>query len=312
MSSPFSVLSLSLRKEDPEEFSLQMGKNFENSGFCGITDHSINRELINDVLQIFKEFFALPEHEKTKYFEENLGGARGYTPIKIETPKGGYEADIKEFWQTGRSLPMDHEFKKWMPSNKWANEIPNFKEKVSELFVQFDLIGKSLLKSVATYLQIQEDYFEKVANDGNSVMRSIHYPPIRQNEEGERSGAHEDINLITLLIGGHQPGLEILSNNKQWVPVNFDSEVLICNIGDMLQRFTNHKLISTTHRVVAPEGESKNISRYSIPFFVHPNPDWLIETLDSCCTEDNPKRYPEAIIAEEYLQERLKEIKLIS
>jgi isopenicillin N synthase-like dioxygenase len=246
-----------------------------------------------------------------QYFETNLGGARGYTPIKVETPKGGYEADIKEFWQTGRSLPKDHEFRKWMPSNKWATEIPRFKEKVHKLFEQFDLVGKSLLKSVAIYLQIDENYFEEVANEGNSVMRTIHYPPVRQNEKGERSGAHEDINLITLLIGGHQPGLEIRSKKKEWLPVNFDPEVLICNIGDMLQRFTNHKLVSTTHRVVTPEESSKNTSRYSIPFFVHPNPNWVIETLDSCCSEDNPKKYQEAILSEDFLQERLKEIKLI-
>ncbi|HIB75150.1 MAG TPA: isopenicillin N synthase family oxygenase, partial [Gammaproteobacteria bacterium] len=231
--------------------------------------------------------------------------------VKVETPKGGYEADIKEFWQTGRSLPKDHEFRKWMPSNKWATEIPRFKEKVHKLFEQFDLVGKSLLKSVAIYLQIDENYFEEVANEGNSVMRTIHYPPVRQNEKGERSGAHEDINLITLLIGGHQPGLEIRSKKKEWLPVNFDPEVLICNIGDMLQRFTNHKLVSTTHRVVTPEESSKNTSRYSIPFFVHPNPNWVIETLDSCCSEDNPKKYQEAILSEDFLQERLKEIKLI-
>ena len=308
---PFSVLSLNLWKEDPKEFATQMGRNFENSGFCGITEHSINEELINEVLQIFKRFFALPEQEKMQYVETNLGGARGYTPIKVETPKGGYEADIKEFWQTGRSLPKDHEFRKWMPSNKWATEIPRFKEKVHKLFEQFDLVGKSLLKSVAIYLQIDENYFEEVANEGNSVMRTIHYPPVRQNEKGERSGAHEDINLITLLIGGHQPGLEIRSKKKEWLPVNFDPEVLICNIGDMLQRFTNHKLVSTTHRVVTPEESSKNTSRYSIPFFVHPNPNWVIETLDSCCSEDNPKKYQEAILSEDFLQERLKEIKLI-
>jgi isopenicillin N synthase-like dioxygenase len=308
---PFSVLSLNLWKEDPKEFATQMGRNFENSGFCGITEHSINEELINEVLQIFKRFFALPKQEKMQYFETNLGGARGYTPIKVETPKGGYEADIKEFWQTGRSLPKDHEFRKWMPSNKWATEIPRFKEKVHKLFEQFDLVGKSLLKSVAIYLQIDENYFEEVANEGNSVMRTIHYPPVRQNEKGERSGAHEDINLITLLIGGHQPGLEIRSKKKEWLPVNFDPEVLICNIGDMLQRFTNHKLVSTTHRVVTPEESSKNTSRYSIPFFVHPNPNWVIETLDSCCSEDNPKKYQEAILSEDFLQERLKEIKLI-
>ena len=308
---PFSVLSLNLWREDPKEFSIQMGKNFENSGFCGITEHSINKKLIEEVLQIFKEFFILPEEEKMQYFEGNLGGARGYTPIKVETPKGGYDADIKEFWQTGRSLSKDHEFRTWMPANKWASEILGFKEKVGELFDQFDLVGRSLLRSVAIFLQIEENYFEEVANEGNSVMRSIHYPPVRQNEKGERSGAHEDINLITLLIGGHQPGLEIRSKKNEWLPVNFDSEVLICNIGDMLQRFTNHKLVSTTHRVVVPEEASKNTSRYSIPFFVHPNPNWVIETLDSCCSEDNPKKYQEAILAEDYLQERLKEIKLI-
>ena len=308
---PFSVLSLNLWREDPKEFSIQMGKNFENSGFCGITEHSINKKLIGEVLQIFKEFFTLPEKEKMQYFKANLGGARGYTPIKVETPKGGYDADIKEFWQTGRSLAKDHEFRTWMPVNKWASEIPGFKEKVSELFDQFDLVGRSLLRSVAIFLQIKENYFEEVANEGNSVMRSIHYPPVRQNEKGERSGEHEDINLITLLIGGHQPGLEIRSKKNEWLPVNFDSEVLICNIGDMLQRFTNHKLVSTTHRVVVPEEASKNTSRYSIPFFVHPNPNWVIETLDSCCSKDNPKKYPEAILAEDYLQERLKEIKLI-
>ena len=141
-------------------------------------------------------------------------------------------------------------------------------------------------------------------------MRSIHYPPIRSNEKGERSGAHEDINLITLLIGGHQPGLEILSKGEKWLPVEYDSNVIICNIGDMLQRFSNHRLVSTTHRVRTPL-DLKNVSRYSIPFFVHPNPDWIIETLDSCISEDNPNKYPQSISAEDYLQQRLKEIKLV-
>ena len=167
------------------------------------------------------------------------------------------------------------------------------------------------MQSIALFLDLEESYFERIANKGNSVMRSIHYPPVRIDDKGERSGAHEDINLITLLIGGNQPGLEIKSKDNEWISVDTAPEVLVCNIGDMLQRLTNHKLVSTTHRVKAPI-ESMDISRYSIPFFVHPNPDWLIETLDSCCTEDNPKRYIEPILAEDYLQERLKEIKLIS
>ena len=198
-----------------------------------------------------------------------------------------------------------------MPLNKWVTEIPEFKEKVKELFSQFDSLGQILLQSIEIFLDLEQGYFEKVANQGNSVMRSIHYPPVREDDRGERSGAHEDINLITLLIGGHQPGLEIKTKDNNWISIDTEPEVIVCNIGDMLQRLTNHKLVSTTHRVNAPK-ESKHMSRFSVPFFVHPNPNWLIETLDSCCTEDNPKRYPDAILAEDYLQERLKEIKLIS
>ena len=311
MSLPFSVLSLNLWEKDPEEFSVQLGRNFENTGFCGISDHTLNSNLVDEVLKIFKEFFALPKSKKVAYFEPSLGGARGYTPIKIETPKGGYEADIKEFWQTGRNISVNDPFSEWMPQNKTVKEIPEFNTKIDQLFCQFDLLGQTLLQSIALFLNLDKNFFKKIANKGNSVMRSIHYPPFRKDDKGERSGAHEDINLITLLIGGHQPGLEIKSKDNEWISVDTASEVLVCNIGDMLQRLTNHKLISTTHRVNAPI-ESMDISRYSIPFFVHPNPDWLIETLDSCCSEDNPKRYREPILAEDYLQERLKEIKLIS
>ena len=311
MSLPFSVLSLDLWEKDPEEFSFRLGKNFKNTGFCGILDHTLDKDLVDEVLDIFKDFFALPKRTKMDYFEPSLGGARGYTPIKIETPKDGYEADIKEFWQTGRNISINDPFSKWMPQNKSVIEIPEFNTKIDELFSQFDSLGQTLLQSIALFLNLEESYFKKISNKGNSVMRSIHYPPVRKDDKGERSGAHEDINLITLLIGGHQPGLEIKSKDNKWISVDTASEVLVCNIGDMLQRLTNHKLVSTTHRVNAPV-ESMDISRFSIPFFVHPNPDWLIETLDSCCTKDNPKRYKEPILAEDYLQERLKEIKLIS
>ena len=310
MNLPFSLLSFEDLHKDPEDFSQRLGKSFQETGFCGLSDHPINQELINEVTQTFHEFFSLPTNIKLEYFDPKLAGARGYTPMKVETPKGGVEADIKEFWQTGRELTKNHKFTKWMPLNKEVKEINNFKEKVNELFIQFDELGKVLLESVALNLNLKKDYFKQVADEGNSVMRSIHYPPIRSNEKGERSGAHEDINLITLLIGGHQPWLEILSKGEKWLPVEYDSNVIICNIGDMLQRFSNHRLVSTTHRVRTPL-DLKNVSRYSIPFFVHPNPDWIIETLDSCVSEDNPNKYPQSIRAEDYLQQRLKEIKLV-
>ena len=311
MSLPFSVLSLKLWKENQESFAKKLGNNFQNSGFCGLLDHTIEENLIEEVVGISKEFFDLPAETKMRYFEPNFGGARGYTPLKIETPKGGFNADIKEFWQTGRPLPKGHRFEKWMPPNNWVSEIPYFEEKMSELFSQFDQLGKTLLQAVALFLDLEKNYFEEIVSEGNNVMRSIHYPPIIQDEVGERSGAHEDINLITLLVGGHQPGLQIYSNEGKWQSADQERGTIICNIGDMLQRFTNHKLVSTTHRVVNPINRVGNKSRFSIPYFVHPNPDWFIETLDSCCTEDNPNRYEEGILSEDYLQERLKEIKLI-
>ena len=140
-------------------------------------------------------------------------------------------------------------------------------------------------------------------------MRVIHYPPVDREEKGERAGAHEDINLITLLIGGQQAGLEILSRENEWLRASVSNNVIICNIGDMLQRLTNNNLKSTTHRVKAI-GDEAMTSRYSIPFFVHPNPDWFIQTLESQINESHPNMYPKGILAEDFLQERLKEIKL--
>ena len=166
------------------------------------------------------------------------------------------------------------------------------------------------MESIALYLRLEEDYFSSAINKGNSVMRAIHYPPVKNNEIGERAGAHEDINLITLLIGGHESGLEILSKQGEWQDATVDEDVIICNVGDMLQRLTNNYLISTTHRVSASLLQSET-SRYSIPFFVHPNPDWIINTLQSCYDKDTPNLYKESIMAEDYLQQRLREINLI-
>ena len=166
------------------------------------------------------------------------------------------------------------------------------------------------MEAIALYLEQDSRYFHNITNQGNSVMRVIHYPPIKEKEAGERAGAHEDINLITLLIGGQQAGLEILSSDNKWLRASVEDDVIICNVGDMLQRLTNHFLVSTTHRVTATSQEMKT-SRYSIPFFVHPNPDWFIKTLSNKIDENNPNLYPEGIYAEDFLQERLKEIKLM-
>jgi len=310
VSNPFSILSLKDKQSNLSKFSKDLEKNFSEFGFCGIRDHGIDTALVEEVLQIFKTFFNLSEETKLQYYNPDIGGARGYTPFRIETPKGGSLADLKEFWHTGREIRKNHPYKEWMLDNQSVSEIPSFEEKTAELFNQFDVLGKEILDSIGYFLQLSSDFFTLAANEGNSIMRPIHYPPIKGEDLGERSGAHEDINLITLLIGGHQKGLEILTKQNEWIDVEVENDVIVCNIGDMLQRLTNNYLVSTTHRVRATELEF-NSPRYSIPFFVHPNPDWLIETLDSCYGKDSPNLYPQSILAEEYLQQRLKEIKLI-
>lgn len=310
MDTPFSILSLKDFREDQRAFSNKLGENFREWGFCGLKDHGIDTDLLNDTQELFKEFFDLPDDFKKKFFKPSLYGARGYTPFKTETAKDSLIADLKEFWHVGRELSQDDPYRKWMPENIDIVEIDQFKEKTNSLFFQFDQLGNILLEAIAIYLDLSPDYFHEITNKGNSVMRVIHYPPIKYHEEGERAEAHEDINLITLLIGGQQAGLEILSKDKKWFRASVSNNVIICNIGDMLQRLTNNFLKSTTHRVRAIGTEMAS-SRYSIPFFVHPNPDWFIKTLSNKIDENNPNLYPEGIYAEDFLQERLKEIKLM-
>ena len=309
MDTPFSILSVADLNGDIDLFSEELGSNFQEWGFCGLKDHGIDTVLVKEVQNIFADFFSRDNISKLNYHDPKLNGSRGYTPFKIETPKDGINPDLKEFWHVGRELESNDSYKNWMQDNLYVTDIPLFQEKTNELFLQFDTLGNKILRGVARYLDLNLDFFQPITNKGNSLMRVIHYPPVGIDECGERAGAHEDINLITLLIGGQQAGLELLSNKEEWLRVSVDEGTIICNIGDMLQRLTNNRLKSTTHRVKAIGDEVKT-SRYSIPFFVHPNPDWFIETLPSQINSKSPNLYPKGILAEDYLQERLKEIKL--
>jgi isopenicillin N synthase-like dioxygenase len=239
------------------------------------------------------------------------GGARGYTPFGIETAKGAQHYDLKEFWHVGREIPRDSRHAAVMPPNLWPEEIPEFREVAYGLYTALDQLGARVLSALALHIGLPADWFADKTNFGNSILRPIHYPPITAPDiPNVRAGAHEDINLITLLVGASAAGLEVLSRKGEWVPFTAEADTIVVNIGDMLQRLTNHVYPSTTHRVVNPPGDEARKPRYSTPFFLHPNPDFLIETLPSCITPDNPNRYPEPITAHEYLQERLREIKL--
>ena len=307
-----AIASVSLVESDrdPQGFANELGRSFEDYGFAIIADHGIPDELIHRAEEKAKAFFALPDEVKRRYHIPGGGGARGYTPFGIETAKGQKAHDLKEFWHVGRDLPPGHKFRGHMPDNVWPEEVESFRETFTELYATFDRTGLKILKAIARYLGVDEDYFADTVRDGNSVMRLLHYPPI-EGEPGShvRAGAHEDINTITLLLGAEEAGLELLTKEGEWIPVAPRPGELVVNIGDMLQRLTNGRLRSTSHRVVNPPAERRGHSRYSMPFFLHFRSDFLIEALPGTVPAGEQPKWP-PITADDYLQERLREIKL--
>ena len=303
-------VSLADADRDPDAFAQKLGHSFAEYGFAIIADHGIPDELIHRAEDKAKQFFALPDETKRSYHIEGGGGARGYTPFGIETAKGATAFDLKEFWHVGRELAHGHPFRDHMPDNVWPEEVANFRATFEELYAAFESAGLKILKAIARFLKIDEDYFIDTVRDGNSVMRLLHYPPI-QGEPGSnvRAGAHEDINTITLLLGAEEAGLELLTKDGRWIPVSPKPGELVVNIGDMLQRLTNGQLRSTTHRVVNPPPERRGFSRYSMPYFLHFRSDFLIEPLPGTVPAGEQPKWP-PITANDYLQERLREIKL--
>lgn len=311
MSEPY-IPTLDIRRfeTDRAAFVAELGAAYREWGFAGIRGHGIPQDVIDGAYDAFTAFFALPEDVKKQYHVPGGGGARGYTPFGVETAKDSKYFDLKEFWHVGREV-RDEKYAEAMPANVWPSEVREFRARALALYDALDGLGSRMLSALALGLDLPEDYFADKTNNGNSILRPIHYPPITTDDvPNVRAGAHEDINLITLLVGASAEGLQVLSRKGEWVPYTADADTIVVNIGDMLQRLTNHVLPSTTHRVVNPPGEKARQPRYSTPFFLHPNPDFLIDVLPNCVSADNPSRYPEPITAQGYLDERLREIKL--
>jgi isopenicillin N synthase-like dioxygenase len=298
-----TVLSLA---DDGARFAAGIGASFREYGFAVVGDHGIDPGLIERAWRLTAEFFALPDAQKRRLVVPGSGGARGYTPFGMEIAKGASAHDLKEFWHVGREPPAPG-----MAANVWPDRPAGFRETFAPLFAEFDRVGSLILDRIALDLSLAEDWFRPVVAGNNSVLRLLHYPPVGDTAGGAiRAGAHEDINLITLLLGAEESGLELLTRGGEWLPIAPPEGTLVVNIGDMLQRLTNHVLPSTTHRVRNPAGERARFSRYSMPYFLHPRSDFRIETLAECVSPENPDRYPEPVIADDYLQDRLREIGL--
>jgi isopenicillin N synthase-like dioxygenase len=304
-------LSLAAFEQDRAGFAHALGRSFERYGFAIVSDHGIPADLIARAEAAARALFALPEATKRGYHRAGSGGARGYTPFGTEAAKDATAVDLKEFWHVGRELPAGHRCADTMAPNLWPNEVASFRDTMLELFAAFDACGARILEGVARYLGLAPDFFVDTIADGNSVLRLLHYPPVTGEGASIRAGAHEDINTITLLLGAEEAGLEILDRDGRWLSVTPGEGQLAVNVGDMLQRLTNGRLRSTTHRVANPASARRGHARYSMPFFLHFRPDYLIETLPGCIDPAHPDDHPAPITAHDYLMERLREIRLL-
>jgi isopenicillin N synthase-like dioxygenase len=294
------------------KFIQELGKAYEEIGFVAVKNHGVADDLINRFYDRIQQFFALPEDVKKKYEIEGGGGQRGYTSFGKEHAKGMTAGDLKEFWHFGQFVEDNDPIEKEYPDNVNVTEISDFLSIGKEAYQTFENTGRHMLRAIALYLGLDENYFDEHIHNGNSISRPIHYPPITgEIEEGAvRAGAHEDINLITLLVGASADGLEVLNKQNEWKAVTSIEDHIVVNVGDMLQRLTNNKLRSTTHRVVNPPKEKLGTSRYSVPFFLHPRSNMKLNCLPSCVNKNNPKAFDD-ITAGEYLMQRLREIGLI-
>lgn len=304
-------VSYKLWATDKAAFAKAFGESFMETGFAVVSDHTISPECIAAASEQTKAFFALSPEQKRAYADAENGFQRGYSPLGSENAKGRTISDFKEFWHTGRHLAEDSPYRATMKDTPIVAELPEFDLATRALFEALDSFGADLLRAVAIHLGLDEDYFDNKVDNGNSILRLLHYPP-QDNPPPEgtvRAAAHEDINLITLLLGAEEAGLQAQHRNGEWIDINAPEGAIVINAGDMLQRLTAWVIPSTTHRVLNPSEERAKFPRYSAPFFLHPNQDYLIEPLADCVAKTGKVETP--ITAGDYLTERLREIGLI-
>ncbi len=304
-----------LTSDDPSQrqsFVSDLGKAFHEIGFVGVVNHGIPKGLVDDFYRACRSFFALPVEVKRRYEVPGMAGQRGYTSFGKEHAKQAAVGDLKEFFQIGQE-PLDEQGRpsEEPSANPTVVEVPDFLVLGMELYRAFERTGASLLQAIALHLSLDENYFDRHIRNGTSILRAIHYPPITTAPRNAmRAEQHEDINLITLLVGASAGGLQVLSMEGEWLDVVPEQDEIVINVGDMLQRLTNNYLRSTTHRVVNPPPHEWHVPRLSIPFFLHPQSGMDLRCLPSCVSEDRPLAY-EPITAGDYLAERLREIGLL-
>ena len=290
-----------------EEFVKKMGEALQDIGFFALTGHGINVDAIKKSYSVADEFFQLSQEEKNRYEQAELFRQRGYTPYGVEHAKDNPAPDLKEFWQTGRTID-DPNFHK----NIWPDNPAEFEGAIDGLYVAMESMSSELLAAASLYLGKSESWLPDMAHNGNTILRVIHYPALGENSPkgAVRSAQHEDINLITLLVGATADGLQVMDHDGTWIEVEGNHDHIIVDSGDMLQNLTNGLFKSTTHRVVNPP--DANSDRYSMPMFVHPRDDVDLTPLPEFIEMTGGEALYDSITAGDYLHQRLVEIGLAS
>jgi len=295
------------------KFIKEFGDSFSNMGFAIVKNHGVTEELRAKLFEVSKKFFELPDDIKKRYEDEALHGQRGYISKNKESAKGKSVPDLKEFYHIGQTVTDNDPIKTEYPDNIWPAEVAEFEAVGQEVYATFENTGRNLLRAIAQYLDLDENYFDDKIHNGNSILRLLHYYPVADKsqipEGAVRAAAHGDINLITLLMGGSAEGLQAQSLDGEWISVSPAADEIVINIGDMLARLTNDRLRSTQHQVITPNEESWTTPRYSTPFFLHPRSDMDLTCLESCVSDERPKTYSD-MTAGEFLTERLIELGL--
>lgn len=292
------------------KFVAELGAAYENIGFVALKNHLIKEDTVDLLYKEVKQFFDLPVEVKKKYEDLTIAGQRGYTSFGKEHAKDSNAGDLKEFWHFGQNVEGDDPIRSEYIDNIVVSELPEFNRIGMKAYKDLEETGRQMLRAIALFLGLDEFYFDSKIHNGNSILRPIHYPPITSEPQSAvRAGQHEDINLITLLIGASAEGLQVLNKKNEWIDVTALPDHIVVNVGDMLQRLTNNRLKSTTHRVINPPREKWGSPRYSIPFFLHPRSEMRLDCLPNCIDAGEVAHY-EPITAGEYLNERLAEIGL--
>jgi isopenicillin N synthase-like dioxygenase len=277
-----------------------------DKGFFYITGHRISSELIEATVQASRDFFSLPMEAKARLDLKASKASRGYEPLQAQTLEAGTPPDLKEGFYIGTEAGPDDprvlagEYK--LGPNQWPAELPQFRPLMNRYFEEVGLLGEHLMRGIALSLELDEDYFSGFCRNALKRLRLLHYPPQPANAvNGQKGvGAHTDFGGLTILLQDPSGGLQVYNQgSSSWIHADPIEGTYVVNLGDLIARWTNDVYRSTLHRVINTSGRD----RYSVPFFFHGNPQYVVSCLPNCCGPGEEPSYPAATV-QQHFEER--------